>query len=111
LPAVTSDTSAAERNARRLASIAQQPEGPARRFVIDVMVSTARNEEPEDFAELIAKIDPVALGEAFPGGLPQVFPDPFMRARARAWKTPPGYQCKIATMLREQIAAEKAAQS
>jgi hypothetical protein len=89
MPAPTSNEGAAVRNARRLASIAEQPEGPARRFVIDVMVTTARNEEPEDFAALLDAIDPVALGEAFPGGLPQVFPDPFMRARARAWKTPP----------------------
>ena len=104
MPAIESNTGGPARNARRLEVIAREPKGPRRRFAIYFAVSTARNEEPADFAALLDAIGPEAIALAFPDGPPQPHGDPQLRARARAWKEPAGSVDPISAMLHVQIA-------
>jgi len=111
LPTVTSNTGAAARNSARLASIAEQPEGPRRDFMIDIMVAVASQmEEPSDLQAFVDAIGAEDIARTHPHGLPTQ-PGPVFRRLAREWKAPANYECKIAAQLREQIAAEKARQS
>ena len=109
LPEIASTEGAAVRNARRIARIAAEPEGQQRTGAVMCTVFAARHEEPEGFAALLHTIgqEPVAL--AFPDGPPQPYGDPDLRSRARAWKEPAGFVCRISAMLREQIAREAVA--
>jgi hypothetical protein len=136
MPANASSDSAAARNARRLASIEREPEGPRRDFAIQLVVRTAANmEEPEDLQALVDAIGAESIARVFPTGL-STQPVAFFRARTREWHA----ECQkeaaskttselrngiaeilgrsgvvpddaIAAQVRAQIAQEKAAQS
>jgi hypothetical protein len=108
LPVVTANDGAAARNAARLASINEQPEGPRRDFVISAVTCSAISmEEPADLRALLDAIGAEAIERAHPRGLPSQ-PGPVFRRLRREWKAPPDYQCKIAAQLRASIEAEKA---
>jgi hypothetical protein len=106
MPALVSSTGATARHVERLARIEAEPPGPRRDVVTNLVVRTSRNEEPGDFGALIDAIGPERIAAAFPGGVPAVEPDPGVRSRARSWKEPAGYVCRIGAMLREQVARE-----
>jgi hypothetical protein len=107
-PAV--DAGAAERNARRLATIAAEDEGPRRNIVVMMMVHSACGlEEPTDYQALVEAIGHESIERAFPAGIPIQTACADVRERARAWKVPAGFVGPLETMLRDAIAREKAA--
>jgi hypothetical protein len=101
LPAIQSNDGGPARNARRLACIEAAPEGPARDFTILACVLAAAGvEEPEALAALLAAIGPERIALAFPNGdVPEVCPNPDLRARARAWQPAPGTIDPITAMI------------
>jgi hypothetical protein len=106
MPAVATNEGAPARNAKRLASIAAQPEGPRRDFAIQIAVrSAANNEDPEFLQAIVDAIGAESIARVFPDGLPTQ-PIAFLRAAARAWQSRPGDVDVIGQMLREGIARE-----
>jgi hypothetical protein len=111
MPALVSSDVATARHASALERIAAEPAGPRRDLVVRLAVAHCRQvDEPVEYAEFLAAVGDERLRCVFPDGAPAVCPDAAFRARARAWKTPSGYQCRISQMLREQIAQQQAVQ-
>ena len=109
MPALVSSEVATSRHAEHLERIAAEPPGPRRDLVVRLAVALCREvDEPTEYAEFLAAVGDERLQCVFPDGAPAVCPDATFRARARAWKEPAGYVCRISAMLREQIAAEAA---
>ena len=109
MPSLASSEGGPRRNAARLERIAAETPGPRRDLTIRLAVAGGRFEEPSDFQALIDAIGPERIAAVYPDGAPAVEPDASLRARARADHAPAGYVCRIATMLREQIAREAVA--
>jgi hypothetical protein len=105
MPAVASSEGAVARHAEHLARIESEQPGPRRNLAVRLAVNHCRLvDEPAEYEEFLAAVGDERWRCVFPDGAPAVCSDATFRARARAWKEPAGYDCRISAMLREQIA-------
>jgi len=95
------------RNARRLATIAAEAEGPRRDVVVMMMVHSACGiEEPADYHALVDAIGPEAIARAFPTGIPVQTACADVRARVRAYRPVGGEFNPLTVMLTDAIKRE-----
>jgi hypothetical protein len=105
MPPTASTEGAAERNARRLASIAATPEGAKRNIAIMCLVHAASGTETDEgYVAFVDSIGHEAIERAFPAGIPVQTAYADVRARARAFVPTGNERNPLKELIAEQVA-------